>query len=127
MPPTSTGCWAISRATKISRDISCKGMRRLVLPVLCLAASALVPACGKKAPPLAPLNMAPEAPRAVTARRLGDTVYLQMTVPDKSMTGRGAYSVDHIDVYAVTLGPGTVSPPNRDLLKPEHVIASIPV
>lgn len=87
----------------------------------------LLPACGKKAPPLAPLNMAPEAPRAVTARRLGDTVYLQMTVPDKSMTGRGAYSVDHLDVYAVTLAPGTVSPPNRDLLKPEHVIATIAV
>ena len=102
-------------------------MRRLVLPVLCLAISALVPACGKKAPPLAPLNMAPEAPRTFTARRLGDTVYLQMTVPDKSMSGRGPYSVDHLDVYAVTLAPGAVMPPNRDLLKPEHVIATIPV
>lgn len=88
---------------------------------------ALCAACGKKGPPLAPLNMAPEAPQKVTARRLGDTVYLQLTVPDKSMTGRGAFSVDHIDVYAVTLAPGTVTPPNRDFLKPEHVIAHIPV
>jgi hypothetical protein len=92
-----------------------------------LAALALLIACGKKAPPLAPLNMAPEAPRTVTARRLGDTVYLHLTVPDKSMSGRGAFSIDHLDVYAVTLAPGTVTPPNRDLLRPEHVIAKIPV
>ena len=83
--------------------------------------------CGKKGPPLAPLNLAPDAPGALTARRLGDTVYLQMTVPAKSVAGTGAYSVDHLEVYAVTLAPGTVTPPNRDLLKPAHVIATIPI
>ena len=86
-----------------------------------------VAACGKKGPPLAPLNMAPEAPGAIVARRLGDTVYLQMKVPSKSSTGVGPYAIDRIDVYAVTLAPGTVLPPNRDLLKPEHVIAKLPV
>ncbi len=84
-------------------------------------------ACGKKGAPLAPLNLAPEAPQAVTARRLGNDVYLRMIVPDKSMTGRGAFSVDHIDVYAVTVAPGKPVPPNRDFLKPEHVVAQIPV
>ena len=84
-------------------------------------------ACGKKGAPLAPLNLAPEAPQAVTARRLGDDVYLRMIVPAKSMTGRGAFSVDHIDVYAVTVAPGKPVPPNRDFLKPEHVVAQIPV
>jgi hypothetical protein len=83
--------------------------------------------CGKKGPPLAPLNMAPEAPKAVSARRLGDTVYLQMTVPSRAMSGPGPFSVDHLDVYAVTIAPGMLVPPNRDLLKPEHVIARIPV
>jgi hypothetical protein len=92
-----------------------------------LSVLALCAACGKKGPPLAPQNMAPEAPRAIKARRLGDTIYLQMTVPDKSMTGRGAFSIDHIDVYAVTIAPGTVTPPNRELLKPVNVIAQIPV
>jgi hypothetical protein len=92
-----------------------------------LAALALLIACGKKGPPLAPLNMAPEAPQKVTARRIGDTVYLQLTVPGKSMLGQGPFSVDHLEVYAVTLAPGTATPPNRDFLKPEHVIATIPV
>jgi hypothetical protein len=71
--------------------------------------------------------MAPEAPSTVAARRLGDTVYLRMTVPAKNAAGAGAYSIDHIDVYAVTLAPGAVVPPNRDLLKPEYVVAKIPV
>jgi hypothetical protein len=91
-----------------------------------LAVLALCAACGKKGPPLAPLNMAPAAPQQVTVRRIGDSVYLQMTVPDKSMTGRGSFSIDHLDVYAVTLAPGSPAP-NRDFLKPQHVIAKIPV
>jgi predicted small lipoprotein YifL len=102
-------------------------MLRALLFVCCLLSPVLVAGCGKKGPPLPPLNLAPEAPRAVSARRLGDTVYLQLTVPAKSATGPGPYSIDHIDVYAVTLAPGAVPPPNRDLLKPEHVIGKIAV
>lgn len=94
---------------------------------VCLWLALSVAACGKKAPPLAPLNMAPEAPQTITARRLGDTVYLQMTVPAKSALGKGPVSVDHLEVYAVTLAPGAIVPPNRDLLKPEHVIAKIEI
>ncbi len=90
-------------------------------------AGGLLLSCGKKGPPLAPLNMAPEPPGTVTARRLGDAVYLQMKVPAKNASGIGSYSIDHIDVYAVTLAPGANVPANRDLLKPEYVIAKIPV
>lgn len=84
-------------------------------------------ACGKKGPPLAPLNMAPEAPGAVVARRLGDTVYIEMKVPAKGVAGSGPFSIDRLEVHAVTLAPGAVVPPNRDLLKPEQVIAKIPI
>ncbi len=83
--------------------------------------------CGKKGPPLAPLNMAPEAPQSVAARRLGDTVFVQFTVPAKSAAGTGPFSVDHLDVYAVTIAPGAATPPNRDLLKPQFAVAKIPV
>jgi predicted small lipoprotein YifL len=94
---------------------------------LVIVLAAAVSACGKKGPPLAPLNMGPDAPQAVTARRLGDTVYLTMTVPAKAATGSGPFSVDHLEVYAATLAPGSTSPPNRDLLRPQYVIAKIPV
>ena len=59
--------------------------------------------------------------------RLGDSVFLEMKVPAKSATGTGPYSIDHLDVFAVTLAPGATLPANRDLLKPEHVIAKIPI
>jgi hypothetical protein len=97
----------------------------LLSSVFCVLSS--VVACGKKGPPLAPLNMAPEAPQAVTARRLGETVFVQLTVPAKNVSGTGPYSVDHLEVYAVTLAPGSASPPNRDFLKPAFVVAKIPV
>ena len=71
--------------------------------------------------------MAPDAPQAFTARRLADTVYLTMTVPAKSAAGGGPYSVDHLDIYAVTIAPGAAIPPNRELLKPEHLVTRIPV
>ena len=71
--------------------------------------------------------MAPEPPQAVSARRLGDTVYVQLTVPVKSVTGSGPYSVDHLEVYAATLEPGSTTPPNRDFLKPAFVVAKIPI
>ncbi len=83
--------------------------------------------CGKKGPPLAPLDMSPESPGPLVARRLGNTVYLQMNVPAKGAVGQGAFSIDHLEVYAVTLAPGAVVPPNRDLLKAGQMVAQIPV
>jgi len=96
--------------------------RRFLL-LLCVALAA----CGKKGPPLPPLNLAPEAPQAVAARRLGDTVYVQFAVPSKSLTGPGPFSVDHLEVFAATIEPGGPTPPNRELLKPHFLVATIPV
>ena len=102
-----------------------------VLPVFLLLSSVLVfvfvAACGKKGPPLPPLNLAPEAPQSVAARRLGDTVYIQFAVPNKSLTGPGPFSVDHLEVFAATIEPGGPTPPNRELLKPHFMVAKIPV
>jgi hypothetical protein len=101
---------------------------RGVIPVFVfILLAAILPGCGKKGPPLPPLNMGPEAPKDMSGRRLGDTVYLQMTVPAKNLAGSGPYSVDHLEVYAFTVAPGSPFPPNRDILKPAHVIAKVPV
>lgn len=83
--------------------------------------------CGKKGPPLAPLNLVPEAAGNVTARRLGSTVYLQMSVPSKNTNGPGPVAVDHLEIYAVTAAAGAATPPNRELLTSARIIGRIPV
>ena len=112
------------RASRLPAPRSSRLASRLAAALIVVTAAA---ACGKKGPPLAPLNLAPDAPQAVTARRLADTVYLQMAVPAKAATGTGPFSVAHVDVYAVTVAPGAPAPPNRDVLKPEHRVARIDV
>jgi hypothetical protein len=91
----------------------------------CLAV--LVVACGKKGPPLPPLNLVPDRPLETSGRVAGDTVYLSLTVPAKNANGRGAVALDHLEVYAVTVDAGATPPPNRDLLTNAHVIAKIPI
>jgi hypothetical protein len=83
--------------------------------------------CGKKGPPLAPLNLLPEPAANVSARRLGSMVYLHMAVPSKNANGPGPVAVDHLEIYAVTAAPGAAAPPNRELLTSARVIGRIPV
>jgi hypothetical protein len=83
-------------------------------------------ACGKKGPPLAPLHLVPEPPANVTARRLGDTVYVQMTAPRRNANGPGPVALDHLEVYAITAAAGA-TPPNRDLLNDARIVARIPI
>ncbi len=66
-------------------------------------------------------------PQQATARRLGDAVYVQMKVPAKNASGRGAFSVDRLEVYAATIAPGAGLPKIPDLVKPPELVAKIPV
>jgi hypothetical protein len=104
----------------VKRSVSFGVLVGLWLPI------ALV-GCGKKGPPLAPLNLVPEAVGNVTARRLGSTVYLQMSVPSKNANGPGPVAVDRLEIYAVTAAAGAATPPNRELLTSARIIGRIPV
>ena len=92
--------------------------------LLVVAAAA---ACGKKGPPLAPLNLVPDRPTGISARVVDDTVYIHTIIPAKNANGPGAPSIDHIDVYAVTLDKGALQPPNRDLFQRSRVVGRIEV
>jgi hypothetical protein len=94
---------------------------------IALAVLALCAACGKKGPPLAPLNMAPEMPQQATARRFGNTVIIEMRVPAKNATGRGAYSVSQLEVFGATTAAGAGLPKNADMAKRPHLLTKIPV
>lgn len=88
---------------------------------------AAIAACGKKGPPRPPLNLVPDAPQGATGRRLGDTEYLQMTVPTRNANGPGPVALQRLDVYAATVAADVPLPPNKDLLKPAYVIGHIDV
>ncbi len=83
--------------------------------------------CGKRGAPLAPLNLIPEPPSAVSGKRLSATVYVQMVAPSRNANGPGVVALDHLEVYAVTVRPGLLIPPNRDLLMPQYLVGQIPI
>lgn len=77
--------------------------RRTVAVVVCAcAAAAAAAACGKKGPPLAPLIHVPGAVDGMTARRVGDTVYLALPVPAANIDGSMPADVSRIEVYGAT-------------------------
>lgn len=77
--------------------------RFLVASVLVVAAS--LAACGKKGPPLAPIQIVSTPIADLTARRLGPTVYLQFRVPVRNVIGNGPADIERVEVYAYTGKP----------------------
>jgi len=71
----------------------------LLAGVLCTTA-----ACGRKGPPLPPIVRLPAAVADLTAKRLGDTVVLQFTVPTLNTDSTRSVNLDRVEVYAHT-GP----------------------
>jgi len=88
---------------------------------------ATLAACGKKGPPLAPLRLVPAAVTDPAARRSGDDVELRFVLPTANANGPGAIDLARIEIYAITIGPGAVTPPNRDLLITARVVGTIAV
>lgn len=83
--------------------------------------------CGKKGPPQAPLRLVPAAVTELSARRSGDDVALGFVLPTANITGPDAIDLARIEIYALTVAAGAVTPPNRDLLTPGRVIGTIAV
>jgi hypothetical protein len=84
-------------------------------------------ACGKKGPPLAPLHLVPVAVGELTARRSGDDVELRFSLPTANANGPGPIDLARIEIYAITIGQGADTPPNRDLLVNARVVGTIAV
>jgi hypothetical protein len=71
--------------------------------------AALTIACGKKGPPLPPLTRVPAPVNELSARRLGDEVFLTFQVPSKNVDGSTPADIARVDVFALT----TDTPPPR--------------
>lgn len=101
--------------------------RRLCRTGVVVVALCALPACGKKGPPLAPLRYIPAAPGDVQARRSGDEVRLQFVLPTANVQGQGPLELDRVEIFAVTVGPDSGNPPNRDLLADKFRVGTIEV
>jgi hypothetical protein len=91
------------------------------------AALVLAAGCGKKGPPLAPLHLVPGPATDVSVRRLGPDVHIQFIIPATNLNGPGRAEIDRVEIYAVTVAPGSPAPPNRDLLTAKYRVGSVPV
>ena len=94
---------------------------------LVLVLAAFSGACGKRGDPLAPLRLIPQQVGELTARRSAQQVELHFTLPNANANGPGPIDLDHVEVYAITVAPGAVTPPNRDLLTKARIVGTIPV
>jgi hypothetical protein len=92
--------------------------------VLCAAAAV---SCGKKGPPLAPLRPVPGPVSELSARRTGDEVRLAFVLPTANANAPGRIDLDHLEIFAVTVAPGSVTPPNRDLTTKTYAVGTIEV
>lgn len=104
---------------------------RTVISVAGVCASAVLlttlGACGKKGDPLAPLRLVPLPVGELSARKTAQEVELRFVLPTANAGGGGPIDLDRIEIYAITIGPGAVTPPNRDLLIKERVVGTIAV
>jgi predicted small lipoprotein YifL len=92
-----------------------------------LASLVALASCGKKGPPLAPLRLVPAPVSELTVRRVGPDVQLRFKLPTANANGPGRIDLDRVEVYAVTVAPGSATPANRDLLTKTYLVGTIPV
>jgi hypothetical protein len=83
----------------------------------------LLPGCGKKGPPLAPLVRVPARADRFEARRLGATVYLQVRIPDRNQDGSSPADISRLEIYGFTGDPPSIA----DVIKHGTLVASLPV
>ncbi len=92
-----------------------------------IAVLAVLAACGQKGPPLPPLRPLPAPPTEVTARRVSDRVVVSLVVPSVNQDPTSPLSLSRVDIYARSLGYGSVAPVITQLLDREFLVGSIEV
>jgi hypothetical protein len=109
-------CFDLLRALRSLRDLR--------VSALALVVAALAASCGKKGPPLLPYVRQAAAAEVTSALRVGDDVYLTISVPTANVDGSTPASVQQIEVWGVT----AATPPSPTQVTAEGaMVATIPI
>jgi hypothetical protein len=81
--------------------------------------------CGKKGPPLLPFVRQPAAAEVTSALRVGDDVYVTVSVPTANVDGSAPASVKEIEVWAATAA--TAPSPSQLTAIGTNLVTRIPV
>jgi hypothetical protein len=85
----------------------------------------VVPACGKRGPPLPPLRPAPAAVAELTVTRRADSVIIRFKAPTTNQDASTDLLLDRIDVFAMTLPPEQRPPFAEELRIPANRVTTI--
>jgi hypothetical protein len=97
---------------------------RAAAAMLALTAIVAGAACGKRGAPIPPNVRIPAAVAKIDATRLGNDVYVTLTVPSTNIDESLPIDIQRIDVYGYT---GRSAPPTARFVELGGVVASIPV
>lgn len=87
--------------------------RHLML-LLGLALLSLAPTCGKRRPPLPPVERIPQRTELLSGAQRGNQVILSWPAPRRNASGGSVQSIRRVDVYRVAEKPGPPLPMTED-------------
>ncbi len=96
-------------------------LRWSVVAGVCVLAAA---GCGKRGSPLAPIVRIPAQVDTIAARRVGNDVYVTLTVPQQNIDASIPADVLRVEIYGYT---GRVPPPQARWAELGTLIGSVPV
>jgi hypothetical protein len=85
----------------------------------------VLPACGKRGPPLPPLRPVPAAVGKLTVTRRAESVTVRFTAPIANQDGSEPLKLDRIEIFAVTLAADAKPPFADELRVPANRVSTI--
>jgi hypothetical protein len=89
-----------------------------------VALCAAVAGCGKKGPPLAPIVRVPAAVDKVAAQRIGNEIYLTLTIPTQNIDMSTPADVSRVEIFGVT---SSTPPPRARIFEIASRVATVTV
>src|SRR5437762_9298015 len=99
-----------------------KSAARQLMLLLGLCALAMAPTCGKRRPPLPPLERVPQRTEALTGIQRGNQVILIWPAPPRNAKEGSVQSIRRVDVYRVAERPTAPLPLTEDQLSARAIL-----